>query len=232
MRKIKLVLFLTLIFYFLPFFLFHHLASPSLWEGYPTYRPLPKLQEFYEKNQLQSPVRQVWNTYSSGAYFLSGLWILFHFSYLEARVYGFSLLILAYGSGCFHASLTTLGHRLDLVGMYLPFFTLLFFPLRSQKRILWPLFLILTLSLTFAFFVSVWIGYPLLFSLLLLKWGKKKKEPAWKSAILLFIFAFLLQRLDVAKIAPLHWLWHILTAICLCLLFQATLAPDGPTASL
>ena len=230
-KKAKISLGFTLLFYFLPLFLFHHLVPPSIWENCSTYRPFEKLQEFYEKNRFDSPIRQCWNTYSNGAYFFTGIWIFLHFPFFGARIYAISLLILAYGSASFHASLSALAHRLDLLGMYLPLFTLLLFPFsKGQKKLLF-LFLLFSLSLAFALLISVWVGYPVLFTLLLFQWRRKKKSPILRNVLLLFCLAFFLQRLDVAKVAPLHWLWHILTAICLYLLLKAYLSQTGPAPS-
>ncbi|RME80286.1 MAG: hypothetical protein D6785_10555 [Planctomycetota bacterium] len=219
------IFWITFLAFILPILLVHLFLGPEIWRGMELYRPLSRLHEYFESNRLYSSIRQPWNTYSNVSYFMVGLWILLQkrkslFSFLFA----FSLFLLAYGSAFFHGSLTEWGHFADRMGMYAPLLAVLVAPFlysfKNQRLlILGVIFLFMASVVFLGWIFTAWYVYPALFLLLLPLLILKCAWKQWLGAFFLFALAFGFQRLDVAKFANLHWLWHFLTALSLTLLY-------------
>ena len=213
--------------------------NPNIWESW---NPATCLQTgcFCETSDMQSPIRQAANTYSSLAFVFSGMFIIasarkrIRFSVGYSILMGLASIIVGVGSTFYHASLTFIGQFFDVFGMFL----LAAFMLVYAWERIWKLRISTTLGLflTLNIFLSwLQIAIPdtrryafaivLVIALVFEYYFRAKDKPQINMQLLqigigLLAGAYIIWILDNTRIVCFersllqgHAIWHLLGAV-------------------
>jgi Ceramidase len=240
----------------LVYFLLNQVLDGRVWEGMVVSKSALRV-EYCEFNNPERFFHQSINTYSNLVYFFFGILICFianedfknknsgnrmqQFPELSMLM-GLSFIYLCFGSSFFHASLTWLGQRVDMNGVYALNIVLATIALyhifhritlsKRSKNLLISLLVILILVfyqvhlmissgiLLPAFIISIWV----LTTINYFQFRQKRSLLTALSSFVIVLIAFKVRQLDVDKVGcdPLsifqgHSLWHLLTGIsCFC----------------
>lgn len=169
------------------------------------------------------------NTFSNVAYALVGIFIMSRVHTIPALVFGIMMIILAIGSGLYHGFKTIPTSRLDHVGMYTVFGSLVIYALSPRHPFIGPLMAIggVVLALTLAYssnwkkILDVIMGVCVFLSTMAVALNNSVKPAIFSFTI--FLIAYGIWNLDKSRKFFLprwgHGLWHILTAVALGVLF-------------
>ena len=169
-----------------------------------------------------------WNTWSNGAYLLSGGALIAKEQTSAAWVMGGSLIALGIGSGLYHGFKTLWANRLDWTGMYLVFGALAVHGMAPHHPLI-PWAMLLTGALLAALLAYVVPNVSLEIQMGVLVWFAALPVVLHGHGLLLIIpmsllvIAYGAWHLDQRGWSGRwgHALWHVLTAFALALLFWA-----------
>ena len=222
------------------------MSTPNTWESWDPATCL-KTGCFCEASNIQSPIRQAANTYSSLGFVFSGMFIIAsarkgnRFSVWYSILMGLASIIIGVGSTFYHASLTFIGQFFDVFGMFL----LAAFMLVYAWERIWKLRISTTLGLflTLNIFLSwLQIAIPdtrryafaivLIIALVFEYYFRAKNKPQIDLRLLqvgigLLAGAYIIWILDNTRILCLetsllqgHSIWHVLGAISVWFLYR------------
>ncbi len=225
--------------------------TAEIWQGLQVSKSA-LVVEYCELNHPGRFFHQPMNSYSNLIYFFIGL-VICQWAFADKKenfkesvkgfwalslMVGLSFIYLSFGSTFFHASLTWLGQRVDMnatygltISLLTMGFVAVFAPqpitVKTQKRILMGVSLLILVFYPLSLYVSSQLLLPLMILLNLLLMivhyfqRKGQKQIVWVIlSFFLIVIAIKIRTLDVQKIGcdPLsiwqgHALWHLLTAL-------------------